>query len=286
MTFIESIKSGSGKISLKKYDPPCSELLISDQDCVVITFLDTETTGIDRHNDKIIEIAMKTVSFDKTSFKIVSIDNKYESFNDPEVKISEEITYLTGIDNKMVEGQFINWDKVDQIFKTSDLVIAHNASFDRAFVDKFSIQSPKKIWGCSVNDVDWLSKGFASSKQELLCYWHGFYFDSHRAMNDVDALIHLLTHNSYTESRPIIEIFKKASESDYIIFADNFQFDSIKKDILKSNKYRWNNQEKIWFKNVKYDELEAQKEWLTSIIYDSIFEGRVQQINPVDKYKL
>ena len=60
---------------------------------------------------------MKTVSFDKTSFKIVSIDNKYESFNDPEVKISKEITYLTGIDNKMVEGQFINWDKVDQILK-------------------------------------------------------------------------------------------------------------------------------------------------------------------------
>jgi len=84
----------------------------------------------------------------------------------------------------------------------------------------------------------------------------------------------------------IIEIFKKASEPDYIIFADNFQFDPIKKDILKSNKYRWNNQEKIWFKNVKYDELEAQKEWLTSIIYDSFFEGRVQQINPVDKYKL
>ena len=286
MTFIESINPESGKVPLTKYGTPSPELLISDQGCVVVTFLDTETTGIDRDNDKIIEIAIKTVSFDKTTFKIVSIDNTYESFNDPEEQISEQITLLTGIDNKMVKGQFIDWGIIDKVFRSSDLIVAHNASFDRSFVDRFSIESTKVLWGCSVNDVDWLVKGFTSSKQELLCHWHGFYYDAHRAMNDVDALINLLTHNFYIDERPIMEIFKKANNPEFIIFADNFQFDPIKKDILKNNKYRWNNKEKIWFKNVKYEEIETEKDWLTSIIYGSFFEGRVQQINPVDKYKL
>ena len=220
MTFIESIKGNSKKITLTEYEPPSPELLLTDQECIVATFLDTETTGINRRNDKIIEIAIKTLSFEKESGKIVSIDNTYESFNDPEEEISHEITLLTGIKNEMVEGKFIDWDKVNHILKSSDLIIAHNASFDRSFVDRYSSQSPKKVWGCSVNDVDWLSKGFTNSKQELLCYWHGFYFNAHRAMNDVDALIHLLTHDSYINDRPIIEIIKKANNPDFIIFAD------------------------------------------------------------------
>ena len=72
----------------------------------------------------------------------------------------------------------------------------------------------------------------------------------------------------------------------YIIFADNFNYDPIKKDIVKGNKYRWNSKEKIWYKNVSFDELERQKEWLTAAIYDSVFEGRVEEINLTDKYKL
>ena len=286
MTFIESVKEKSKKIILTKYDPPAPELLITDQECITISFLDTETTGIDRANDKIIELAVKSVSFEKASCKIVSIDEVYESFHDPQEVIDPKITLLTGINNKMVDGHFIEWEKINKIFKSSDLIVAHNASFDRSFIDRYSSESSNKIWGCSFNDVDWLSKGFSSSKQELLCYWHGFYFSAHRAMNDVDALIHLLTHASYADKRPLIEIIKKTEIPDYIIFADNFKYDPIKKDILKNNRYRWNNKEKIWFKNVSHENLEAEKEWLTSVIYKEFFEGRVHQINPVDKYKM
>ncbi len=286
MSFIDLIKNTSEKITLKKYDSPAPELLITDQDCNLIAFLDTETTGINRSEDKIIELAIKLVKFEKSSCKIVSIDSVYESFNDPEEKIKNDITLLTGINNDMVEGQFIDWEKVDNIFQLVDIIVAHNAGFDRAFLDRYSSQSPNKIWGCSVNDIDWLSRGFSSSKQELLCHWHGFYFDAHRAMNDVDALIHLLTHKSYNKNKPLAELIKKAQNPDFIIFADNFEYDPIKKDIIKGNKYRWNNKQKIWYKSVRFDDLETEKDWLTCTIYDSFFEGRVQEINPVDKYKL
>ena len=61
MTFIRSVRSDSKDITLKKYGSPGPELLITDQDTISIAFLDTETTGIDRSNDKIIEIALKLV---------------------------------------------------------------------------------------------------------------------------------------------------------------------------------------------------------------------------------
>ena len=110
MTFIRSIRSDSRDITLKEYGSPAPELLITDQDTVSVAFLDTETTGIDRANDKIIEIAVKLVKFEATTGKIISIDHIYESFNDPEEDISTEITQLTGITNEMVEGHSIDWN--------------------------------------------------------------------------------------------------------------------------------------------------------------------------------
>ena len=285
MTFIRSIRSDSRDITLKKYGSPAPELLITDQDTVSVAFLDTETTGIDRANDKIIEIAVKLVKFEGPTGKILAIDHTYESFNDPEEDISTEITQLTGITNEMVEGHSIDWNSVDAIFQDSDLVVAHNAGFDRAFVDRYSAISSDKIWACSVHDIDWLGRGFTSAKQELLCYWHGFYFEAHRAMNDVDALIHLLTHNSY-ENRPLLELIKNSKSPEYVIFAENFTYDPVKKDIVKAHKYKWAPQDKIWYKKVSFDELEREKDWLTVTIYDSVFKGRVEEINLNDKYKL
>jgi len=286
MTFINSIKGDSNKITLKKHDPPSSELLITDQECMKIAFLDTETTGIDRANDQIIEIAIKMVRFETTSGKILSIVGSYESFNDPEEDISTEITLLTGIDNKMVDGESIDWDMVDGLLEEADLIVAHNAGFDRAFVDRYSSVSPNKIWACSISDIDWLGRGFTSSKQELLCYWHGFYFDAHRAMNDVDALIHLVTHDPDAGERALIELIESSKRPEYVIFADHFKYDPVKKDVVKGNKYRWDPEGKVWYKKVNFDALEHEKEWLTVTIYDQIFKGRVEEINPNDKYKL
>ena len=286
MTFIKSIRSDSKDITLKEYGSPSPELLITDQDTVSVAFLDTETTGIDRANDKIIEIALKLVKFEAPTGKILAIDQTYESFNDPEEDISSEIAQLTGITNDMVEGHSIDWNSVDAIFHDSDFIVAHNAGFDRAFVDRYSPVSSDKIWACSVHDIDWLGRGFTSPKQELLCYWHGFYFEAHRAMNDVDALIHLLTHNSYDEDRPLLELIKNSKSPEYVIFAENFNYDPVKKDIVKAHKYKWAPKDKIWYKKVSLDELDREKDWLTVAIYDSVFEGRVEEINLNDKYKL
>jgi DNA polymerase-3 subunit epsilon len=126
MTFIKSIQTSDNKIILKKLGKPSPELLITDQECISIAFLDTETTGVNRANDKIIELALKMTRFEKSSGMIISIDQVYESFNDPGEAISQEITMLTGISNDMVQGQSIDWGMVDTILKDSDIVVAQS----------------------------------------------------------------------------------------------------------------------------------------------------------------
>ena len=285
MTFIDQIKRKNNEIVLSYLGSPAPEMLITDKKCISLAFLDVETTGLDKRNDQIIELAVKVVNVEKTSGKIVSIESEYESYNDPGFEISDRITQLTGIKNKDIKGRAIVWGHVDDLISNVDLIVAHNATFDRSFVDRNSVISVKKVWSCSVNDIDWLKRGFSSSKQELLCYWHGFFFDAHRAMNDIDALINLLTHSSYSSNRPIIELIQNSQKVQYIILAENFSYNEKKKEIIKRNKYMWNPDQKVWYKNVSEDSIEAEKKILAATIYDNVFQGRVKKIDPTDKYK-
>jgi DNA polymerase-3 subunit alpha (Gram-positive type) len=58
---------------------------------MIISF-DLETTGLDKFNDKIIEIAM--IKFDEKTFKVIET---YTCFIDPEIPIPEVISNITSI---------------------------------------------------------------------------------------------------------------------------------------------------------------------------------------------
>ena len=158
-------------------------------------FVDLETTGLSYSDDEIIEIGVRTLAVNKNNYQDVKAVAEYESYNDTDIEIDEEITQLTGITKEMVQGKAINWNEVQSVLSVSDVIVAHNASFDRHFLEK-NIDF-KNVWACSKADIDWKERGFLNTKLELLSIWHGFYYDSHRAMNDVNATIHLLLHPSY-----------------------------------------------------------------------------------------
>ena len=286
MTFIKELIVPENKIELRKFDGNTLSNQIVDQsnaNSSKICILDLETTGLDKANDKIIELAVKLMSVDNKTGDLNAILNQYESFQDPEEYIDEKVSMVNGITNDMVDGHAINWDSVEEIMESADLIIAHNAGFDRAFMDRYLPISKEKIWICSVNDVDWLSRGFTSSKQELLCIWHGFYYDSHRAMSDVDALINLITHPSNETNKPVLDLIENASIPTYKVSAINSPYET--KDILKSNSYFWNGDQKYWWKNLLIGEIESEKRWLADNVYGGHFMGIVEEISLTDKYK-
>ena len=104
-------------------------------------------------------------------------------------------------------------------------------------------------------------------------------------MNDVDALIHLVTHPNYNDRRPLQELIENAGRSIYLIKATNFPYNEQKKDTIKANGYGWDPDERIWSKKIEFDDIDSEKEWLTGVIYDQHFNGIVEEINLVDKYK-
>jgi DNA polymerase-3 subunit epsilon len=100
-----------------------------------VIVLDTETTGLDSKSEKVIELAMLSVLVDSATGLPVGPVTIYESFEDPGKPIPPQITEITGIDDSMVLGLRIDDAAVTALVEQADLIVAHNAGFDRPFVE-------------------------------------------------------------------------------------------------------------------------------------------------------
>jgi len=286
MTFISQLSQNNGNIILKKFEGSSFPRFNRDHSgagIVKVCFLDLETTGLDKIEDKIIELALKLVAIDRNNGELLGVIAEYQSFQDPNEHIDEKITLINGINNEMVQGFSVDWGEVNNLIGAADIILAHNAAFDRAFMDRSLDISKEKVWSCSISDIDWLKRGFTSNKQELLCFWHGFYYESHRAMFDVDALIGLLTHESYDDNKPMIELLDNASKPYYKLLAIDSPYDT--KDKLKANDYNWDPERRSWWKRLRLEEIETEQDWLTENVYIGHFTGIVEEIPLVEKYK-
>jgi len=293
MSFIKSINNDNETVTLKKYDghelitgtSPGKDHIPSQDNLMCITFLDVETTGKNRDEDKIIELAIKTISVDKINGHLISVTNEYSSLEDPGIPIDPEASLVNGITDEMVKGEEIDWSYVDQIFDQTDLIVAHNSGFDRRFIDRYSEKSKDKVWGCTMVDIDWLKNGFSAKGLEILSMWHGFYYDSHRGMADVEAMIHLVTYEFEQNKNYMPELLTNTFKP-YYLMEVSFKYDEDKVEKCKANNFTWSgNITKTWRKKLSLDEIDTTTEWVSDHIHDGIFKGTIEEIPLYDRFK-
>ena len=112
-------------------------------------YLDTEATGLNPDVEKIIELAMVPFEYDAEG-RIYRVLPAYNDLQDPGIPIPPFITRITGITDEMVAGQAIDLDQVGQLLAGASLVIAHNARFDRPFVEQLHPGFAALPWACSI----------------------------------------------------------------------------------------------------------------------------------------
>lgn len=154
-------------------------------------FVDVETTGLDAETDEIIEIAVVTFIY-ALDGRIIDVGEPFQSFRDPGRPIPPEVVALTGITDAMVADQTIDLMTLEGMVTPAALVIAHNAAFDRRFIERLCPAFAGKPWACSMTEVDWVAEGFEGLKLAYLAMGAGFFYDRHRAANDCLAAIELL----------------------------------------------------------------------------------------------
>ena len=249
-------------------------------------FVDVETTGLDPTKHEIIELGMIPFSYLPDGL-ICDIGPPFEQFQEPSAPIPPEITRLTGITDAMVAGHRIDLDAVRALVDRASLVIAHNAGFDRRFLERLSDAFVFKPWACSMSQIDWIGEGHEGVKLAYLAAGAGFFYDRHRAVHDCRAAIELLAMPLPASRVPAMQkLLEKARRPSWRIWAENSPFDL--KDVLKARGYRWNGDDnpnpRAWYIDVD-DGLQGDEiAFLRKEIYLRDVELLVREITPFNRW--
>jgi len=250
-----------------------------------VLVLDTETTGLDHSRDKIIELAMLQVDVDITTGLPVGDVAVYDGLEDPGMPISKEIQAITGISSEMVRGLHLDEARIAAMLAGADLVIAHNAGFDRPFCEARIPAFSQLPWGCSFADIDWRKEGHGSAKLEYLALEKGWFYDAHRAEVDCHALLAVLGEPlpAFGQSG-LAKIIAMSRLPSYRLQATNAPFEA--KDLLKARAYRWNAEQKVWHTRLVDEvQLTAELTWLKSAVYGSrVARVQVEKLDADVKY--
>jgi len=232
-----------------------------------VLILDTETTGLDSSRDRIIELALILVDVDKATGLPLQVQEVFDELEDPGRPIPAEATRVTGITDAMVAGKRLDEARIAELMKGVDLVIAHNARFDRGFVEARLPAFAQLPWACSVSEIDWQAQGRGSAKLEFLAHELGFFYDAHRAEMDCHALLAVLAAPlPNTGETGLARLLAAAQATSYRVQATGSPFAS--KDALRARGYRWDAERKVWHTLVgNQAALDAECEWLKKDVY-------------------
>jgi DNA polymerase-3 subunit epsilon len=253
-------------------------------------FIDVETTGLDRASDAIIEFAAVPFRYGVDDGEIYDVGEGLSFLEDPGCPIPESVTELTGITEEMVRGKRIDDALVEALLSDASLIVAHNASFDRPFIERRLPAFAAKPWACSCIEVPWREHGCSGTKLEyILLKVAGEFYDAHRAVDDCLVGIHVLASRGPTGELPFAQLLASARRSTCRIWAIASPFGC--KDILRARRYRWNDgndgRPRAWYTDVSESDLERELAWLGENVYSGCADSCVvDRLSAVERYSL
>ncbi len=124
--------------------------------------VDVETTGLNHEVDKVVQIAAYQVYHNEITLLC-------ESLVHPLRPIPPEVSAVHHITDRMVEFALpweAVWPQVGKILERADVLVAHNAAFDRAFLPETG-----KPWLCTKRLAQHLWPEAPNHKNQTIRYW-------------------------------------------------------------------------------------------------------------------
>jgi DNA polymerase-3 subunit epsilon len=229
--------------------------------------VDTETTGTDHAVDKVIELAVVVFEYCAATGAVGRVLGVYDGLEDPGMPIPASSTAIHGITDAMVAGQRIDDGSVASLLDGVGLVIAHNAGFDRKFLEPRLPLFASLPWACSWAEVPWSEVGIESSKLEYLAYRSGFFFEGHRAEIDCRALLEVLRRPFGDSGASALKVLLESARApSFRLWAMNSPFES--KDVLRKRGYWWEAAKRCWYGEFRSrEEIEDELAWLKETVF-------------------
>lgn len=248
--------------------------------------LDVETLGLNPVKDEVIELGMVKFAYSEQD-EVTRIIGEFRGFQQPSVPIPSEITELTGITDAMVTGQAIDAAQVEVFAAESNIVIAHNAGFDRRFAERFWPIFQQKPWACSATQIDWRRHKITGAKLDYILAAFGYFHDAHRATDDCHALVAILRRTlPHAQSSGLSTLLAEARKDSHRVWAESSPYEL--KNTLKKRGYRWSDGSdgtpKAWYVDVAEDSLVQELNFLRDEIYQRDVEIPTRPVTAWERF--
>lgn len=259
----------SGNYRVLRRLPTCGEIWCRSMPCAnptdttFVAVCDTETTGTSPE-DKMIEIGIVLMAIDSHTGDLINIVPARSWLEDPGAPLSDIVADLTDLTDVDLYGQQFADDEITQVLSAVDVIIAHNAAFDAAFVSQRfpQITTP---WACSMSEIDWHALGFGHRRGlEALLNAAGWFPDeSHRAGPDAWSTACLLARIADDGKTLAWHLIQRAQRPTARVYATNARFSQ--KDALKAAGYQWDAARKVWSLEGEPERIANEATWLASL---------------------
>lgn len=226
-----------------------------------VLILDLETSGLDPHTDSVIEVGHVLWSVEHRTIvecfsSLMSAEsNDAQPFNDIPIEAAR------GCDRD------IAWEILANGARAADVVLAHQADFDRAFVEA----EPGKVsgnelglfetlqpllslpWVCTIEDFVWPRDDLAARSLVAIALAHGVaVMSAHRSINDCLLLSRLLERlGDEVDDRLHLALQRAMRPKERFIARTAYR----DKDLVKAAGFHWNGT--VWHRRMAVED--AQK---------------------------
>lgn len=220
---------------------------------MIISIIDTETTGLDPKESELIEVAI--VNYDTEINDIIgAMSFLIDCENKEAVK---ETTPIHGITPELLNAH--GWAKqtamdfTGKYIKSSQAIFAHNADFDRQWFEGYD-NIYLKPWVCSCDDFPW--PNYSSSKSlASIALAHGIgVCAAHRALDDTMTLARVFKRVGELSSDGNLVSHVEYSMRPKATYQANVSFND--RDKAKQAGFRWDPEKKIWWRRMVIEDAE------------------------------
>lgn len=232
-----------------------------------LVFLEMKTTG-NHPSDKLIELAMVKVLYSPSANVITRIIDIYDEYQDPKLRLSPNIQFLTGITDEDLRNKTLDENRISRILADNPPIISHKAEVARPFFDSHfskNYELQNLSWVSSRRAVDWhnINVNYKDGSLQLICFSFGYFFDIRDTLANCLTLIWALNR----VPTALQMVYKAINHKTYIIYAKRAPIEV--KDNLKAHDYRWHKEYHMWYKSVQGEEELIKEKQLLARIYDT-----------------
>ena len=131
-------------------------------------------------------------------------------------------------------------------------------------------------------ELDWLELGYDGRALGHLVAQCGWFYEGHRAENDM-ALLYLLANGCPDGETILAKLVACSEKPTYRVNAVDAPFDA--KGRLKAHGYRWDAALRVWWKEIPDCDCEIEQLWLMSDVYAGFGEPAFLPVSAHQRYR-